>query len=264
MGHMAGCETLPGSASLGEASKIGTCSQFPSGGPAAQAVRPFGAPDRGQKPIPLDWSSVRRRMLTGPFRSLLRIWLRSGLCAGRPGPEDQCDIWGSGWQRTQQRRVFPLDVLLWKMKLQFNSSDTPGAEGAPDQPGLTRVLSPEAAPWWEEPRVGTQRSGRRSTGAWPPSAFDCRSLVNHHRPHCEVSPCWGPGEGGHGRQGQPGCYIRGTSLASDKPQGFLSPSGQGADFTYLWSTSPEQLSGTEGHRSQVARQCDTSAPFGLT
>lgn len=146
MGHMAGCETLPGSASLGEASKIGTCSQFPSGGPAAQAVRPFGAPAPAQKPIPLDWSSVRRRMLTGPFQSPLRIRLRSRLCAGRPGPEDQCDIWGSGWQRSQQRRVFPLDILLWKMKLQFNSSDTPGVEGGPDQPGHPRVLSPEAAP----------------------------------------------------------------------------------------------------------------------
>lgn len=94
MGLIAGCEMLPGSASLGKASKIGKCFQFPSRGPPAQAVRPCGAPVPGSEAIPAGLVlSQRRWMLTGQFQSPPRIQLQSGLCAGRPGQEEQCDIW---------------------------------------------------------------------------------------------------------------------------------------------------------------------------
>ena len=56
--------------------------------------------------------------------------------------------------------------------------------------------------------------------------------------------------GGLGLRGQPGCYILGTTLASDKPQRFLSPSGEGGllhtygmpaqnNFRGLRATCPE-------------------------
>lgn len=130
----------------------GEGSQFPSGGPLAQAFSGPSEPlSTGARSPPAGRAGPQSATL-GVGRAV-PLPIEDSPLEGAPCWEASSGaplrhLW-VGWQRIPQRRDLPLDFLFWKMRFQFTWPVTPGAEGAPDHWALPWVLSPEASPRWE-------------------------------------------------------------------------------------------------------------------